>query len=162
VRGRKPKPTALKAVLNAKLTPRDRFGQAQPARLPKAPAPPATLSQLESEIWCRQAPVFVALGLLTSVDLPVFRQLVGVAAELEEIDRFFSTHEKSGIARFILKGSKEQPTLNVLVKHRNELRSLLCRLASEFGASPSSRVRASTAPMVLEHEDPADKFFDFD
>ena len=73
MRGRKPKPTALKILEGAQPC---RINTREP-QIPtaSAPDPPAWIGKYGKERWNELAPVLSAAGLLTTGDLPAFEQL---------------------------------------------------------------------------------------
>lgn len=73
MRGRKPKPTALKILEGAQPC---RINTREP-QIPtaNAPKPPSWLGSYGKERWEELAPVLVSAGLLTTGDLPAFEQL---------------------------------------------------------------------------------------
>ena len=103
--------------------------------------PPPWLSAEASEVWRREAPDQIALGVLTRSDAFAFSLLCEVAADYHAGRAALDTLEPTDRNRFKLEA----------VVHRQ--RDHIFKLAGEFGMTPASRSKLSVLPRK-----PANKF----
>jgi P27 family predicted phage terminase small subunit len=151
MRGRKPKPTALKLVagnpgrrkLNAK--------EAKPKRV--IPAPPAHLTPAALVAWGSLSKGLDRLGLLTEIDALALEQLCEDYVEIVELradvaanGRFQTVTTQSGD-----KMERTRPAATQLADAERRFRAML----AEFGMTPSSRSRVTATPEDASHSDPA-------
>jgi phage terminase small subunit len=116
MRGRKPKPTAVKLVDG---TQRCRINRNEPKSLPGSLVPPASLTRLKAiEHWKEMAPVLSEMGLLTKASRFALAQLCNEYAYMST-----TAYSRNG-------GSRDR-----YIK-------LLC----EFGLTPSSQSRIKVVP----------------
>lgn len=132
MKGRKPKPTSLKA-LHGTLRP-DRAPRSEPKPAGELINPPEGLSDRQRAIW-REAIASAPVGLLRKLDTELLRTWVAatdaVQAAAEIIGRDGPVQvDDDGVA-------KVHPATNVIAK----MGALQSRLAAEMGFSPSSRAR---------------------
>lgn len=133
IRGRKPKPTAMKVL------------EGNPGKRPlneHEPTPPkGTLrcpTWLEAEAkkeWRRLAPSLEAMGVLTSVDITAFSGYCQAYARWKEVEEFISQHGSifqtpSGYVQQVPQVSIAQQNLKIMQS-----------FCSEFGLTPATRSR---------------------
>ncbi len=133
VRGRKPKPTALKVL------------EGNPGKHPlnlREPVPPKDAIQcpewLEEEAkleWDRLAPSLEAMGVLTSADLMAFAGYCQAYARWKEAEEFITQHGSifqtpSGYVQQVPQVSIAQQNLKIMQS-----------FCSEFGLTPATRSR---------------------
>lgn len=146
MRGRKPIPTAIKALSGNPGRRKLNEYEPRPPIGAKVPRPPASLSADARCIWKRDAAELHAFGVLTNFDLREFAILCELRAELAEVDTEINrTKSKQGRTRYLVKGSKGQ-ILNPLLRMRRDLRASVIRLSAEFGCTPASRSRVVAEP----------------
>ncbi|BBK33770.1 P27 family predicted phage terminase small subunit [Stella humosa] len=117
------------------------------ARLEKAPAAPAHLSDRAKVEWRKLAPVAVALGTLTLADLRAFELLAEtLATEREARDTItregMSTPTGDG-------GLKPHPAVRIMEAARNQA----CRLLDTFGMTPRGRGNVERAAATTDNWD---------
>ena len=141
--GRKPKPTALKIVEgNPGRRPLPQF---EPKFDPSQPTPPPFLNDDAKVEWGRISGVLYEAGVLTDVDrgvLAAYCQAYGVWAQAErEIEKLQQSSVLNGLILKTKDGNFiQQPLLGIA----NKARADMVKYASEFGMSPSSRVKVET------------------
>ena len=150
-RGRKPKPTALKAL------------EGNPGKRPlneREPVPPqGTIrcpSWLEAEAkkeWKRLAPALEAMGILTTVDISAFAGYCQAFARWKEAEEFISQHGSifqtpSGYVQQVPQVSIAQQNLKIMQS-----------FCSEFGLTPATRSRiiAQSGSDASDEVDPMEK-----
>lgn len=150
-RGRKPKPTALKAL------------EGNPGKRPlneREPVPPqGTIrcpSWLETEAkkeWKRLAPALEAMGILTTVDISAFAGYCQAFARWKEAEEFISQHGSifqtpSGYVQQVPQVSIAQQNLKIMQS-----------FCSEFGLTPATRSRiiAQSGSDASDEVDPMEK-----
>jgi P27 family predicted phage terminase small subunit len=145
MRGRKPKPIALRSL-------GDRSGPRQQAR-GEIPLCPEHLDARAREEWERIAPRLAALGLLSGLDRAAlaaycvaWSRWVAAEAEIAAADRLTVPTARGTL--------KPHPCLGVARLAMRDMRDFLV----EFGLTPSSRARVGAAP-IGSPEDPSERFF---
>jgi P27 family predicted phage terminase small subunit len=134
MRGRKPKPTALKVI------------EGNPGRRPLNASepvppvldsiePPAYLSKRARTYWNLLAPHMIAAGVLTVLDAPLFSLLCEAHARCEAAQREI---ERKGA---VIRGSRGTPISSPYARIANREGALVLRLSVEFGLTPSARSR---------------------
>ena len=134
MRGRKPIPSAIKAI-----TGQGRWqSKAQTATEPKPPVglgnPPGHLSRLAKRIWRDLAPRIEQMKLGTVADREAFSMLCDAQANWQELTAMVRT---SGLVTKV-NGS---PCINPLLKRADIEADKARRLLVEFGMTPSARTR---------------------
>ena len=135
MRGRKPKPTALKLLAGV---PGHR---ALPLNEPKPPLiadpfdVPEHLPENVKAQWRNLAPKLKALGILTEVDLPMFESLCYDEALVAEARLMLG---RTGV---ITRGSRKQPMVSPWERIVDRTEWRLDKLRSHFGMSPAARAR---------------------
>lgn len=151
MRGRKPKPVALKVLAG---NPGKRPIKAQTVRpVPRAPYCPRWLSPAAKDEWRRVVPELDKLGLLTEIDVAALAAYCQAYARWREAEAIL---EREGI---VVEHTNKAGATNVVThpaffiaqKYAQQMRAF----AAEFGMTPSSRARLS----LPEVEDDADDFF---
>ncbi len=136
MRGRKPKPSALK---NARTSHRHPHAN-EPQPRPGAPDPPAWLSPAARQEWDRVAPELARMGLLTRVDMAALAAYAQCYAHYVEAETFIQQHGLTLAIRDdkgVLKAVQAVPEVQISLKMLDKIRAF----AGEFGLSPSSRGR---------------------
>ncbi len=132
-RGRKPKPTALKALEG---NPGKRaLNTNEPKPRQKAPRCPAWLEDEAKKEWKRMAKQLEQLGILTEVDMAAFAGYCQAYARWKEAEEFISQHgtivkTPSGYWQQVPQVSIAQTYLKIMNK-----------FCEQFGLTPSSRSR---------------------
>ena len=150
IRGRKPKPTAMKVL------------EGNPGKRPlneHEPTPPkGTLrcpTWLEAEAkkeWRRLAPSLEAMGVLTSVDITAFSGYCQAYARWKEAEEFISQHGSifqtpSGYVQQVPQVSIAQQNLKIMQS-----------FCSEFGLTPATRSRIiANSGEGTDESDPMEK-----
>ncbi|MDP5306247.1 phage terminase small subunit P27 family [Paracoccus spongiarum] len=133
MRGRKPKPTALK-LLEGNPGKRPISGQ-EPKPPSGAPTCPAHLSPTAKAEWKRLAGVLNGIGLLTRIDRAV------MAAYCQSYGRWVEAERKLAETPAILKTPAGYLQVSPWMGIANKQVELMTRLMAELGLSPSARAR---------------------
>ena len=146
VRGRKPKPTALK-VLEGNPGKRP-LNKKEPKPENKAPRCPSWLEQEAKNEWRRMAKALEAMGVLTKVDKAAFAGYCQAYARRKEAEEFLSKHgtifkTPSGYIQQVPQVSIAQTYLKVMKD-----------FCSEFGLTPAARTRIQVDTGTVESDDP--------
>ena len=112
-----------------------------------APPPPESLSEIARAAWVELATETVALGVLTTADLPMLALLAETSATVSELENTiraegFTVSTGAG-------GQKAHPALKAL----ETTRGAVTRLLKEFGLSPLSRKFVEKAPKHQDEDD---------
>lgn len=154
MRGRKPKPTKLKLIDG---TRPDRINTAEPVATPGRPDPPTHLDQVALEEWHRLIPVLEGMQVLTVADgsaLAIYCEAHSRAraaqADIEKRGLMIETrYERKNKAGEVV---EEQTVvkLNPSTQVVNAANTVMLRVLTEFGLTPSSRsrIKADVAPAV--------------
>ena len=132
-RGRKPKPTALKALEG---NPGKRpLNEHEPVPPKGAIRCPAWLEAEAKKEWKRLAPSLEAMGVLTAVDITAFAGYCQAYARWKEAEEFISKHGSifqttSGYVQQVPQVSIAQQNLKIMQS-----------FCSEFGLTPATRSR---------------------
>ncbi|MEQ8154486.1 MAG: phage terminase small subunit P27 family [Clostridiaceae bacterium] len=133
LRGRKPKPTAVKELEG---NPGKRaLNEFEPKPKKKAPKCPAWLDAEAKKEWRRVAKQLEDLGILTEVDMAAFAGYCEAYARWKEAEEFISKHgtivkTPSGYWQQVPQVSIAQTYLKIMIK-----------FCEQFGLTPSSRSR---------------------
>ena len=136
MRGRRPKPTRLKALTGS---PGKRpLNSAELNPQPAVPECPPELGPVARREWDRLADELGALRLLTNLDRAALAAYCGAYslwAEATEAIQKYGT---------MIKSPSGYPTQSPYVAIANRQAEIMMRIASEFGFTPASRSRIST------------------
>jgi P27 family predicted phage terminase small subunit len=150
MRGRKPKPTAIKLLSgNPGKRPLPK-NDIKPA--PEVPRPPSILQGLARKEWRRIAPLLYDAGLLTQIDVPA------LATYCQVYGRWCEAEEELRRSETVIKSTKGQPMVSPFLKVANTAWQQLTRMLIEFGMSPSSRSRVTVA-VIAKEDDPFEIWF---
>jgi len=140
MKGRKPKPTALKLLEgNPGKRPLNLY---EPKPDSKAPPTPSSLRGLALEEWNRIVPKLEALGLLTEIDMmPIEAYCVNYA-------RWKDAEEKVAKMGPVVKTTAGNIIQNPFLGVSNTAQKLCYKFAVEFGFTPSSRSRLTVSGML--------------
>lgn len=133
MKGKKPKPTALKKLAGNPGKRALNPGEPQPER--KKPTRPRYLSDEAKKVWTRVAGELYQLGLLTRLDqhaLAVYCEAVARwihAQEMCELEGYVITTDKGNLI--------QSPWVAIMNRSIEQIR----QLGAEFGMTPSSRTR---------------------
>ncbi len=151
MKGRKPKPTALKLLAGnpGHNVPKH---EAKPAR--GIPKPPAHLAGAALTGWMGFGPWLCKSGLLTMLDAAALEQLCENYGELLELrdDIRLNGRFTAGDGG---KMQRTRPQHYALQDAERRFRAMLC----EFGMTPSSRARATATPQDDDKGDKANEYF---
>ncbi len=135
MRGRKPKPTALKLIEgNPGKRPINGSEPKPPASVPTCPA---HLSPSAKAEWKRLARMLNEIGLLTQIDRAV------LAAYCQAYGRWVEAERKLAETPPILKTPAGYVQISPWITISNKQVELMTRLMGELGLSPTSRARLS-------------------
>jgi len=146
MKGRKPKPTALKMAMGnpgGRRLPTD-----EPQPTPGLPDPPAMLVPEERAVWDRIVPEMLKMGVLAKVH----GDLIGsyCRAVVEERRAAAALAEQGHVVKTRY-GQRVNPWFRVMQDAEKRMRAI----AVEFGLTPSSHARASKV-QVGSNEEPDD------
>lgn len=151
MKGRKPKPTALKLVTGNPGRRKPNRKEAKPRRV--IPSPPDHLSKGALAAWGSLATRLDRLGLLTEIDAFALEQLCENYSEILELrkdvadnGRFQTVTTQSGDAM-----ERVRPCATLLADAERRFRAMM----AEFGLTPSSRSRVTATPDDGHKADPA-------
>lgn len=134
--GRRPKPTALKELAGnpgkRPLNPRE------PKPRPKAPPPPATLSDAEKATYRRLARTLSGMGVVTVADGTALA-LLAVA-----LTQYWDARAQVTKLGAVVKTAAGNLIQNPYLPVANKAWEQVMRLLSEFGLTPASRSRVQT------------------
>ncbi len=148
IRGRKPKPTALK-VLEGNPGKRP-LNDNEPKPRPIAPSPPSWLPREAKKQWKELAPALEKERLLTEVDGLAFAMLLLHWAQVAEATKIL---KKEGLITVDERGlPRKHPAHQILRDHSEAFRQYM----AEFGLSPSARSRLNLP--VQDEEDEFEAF----
>jgi P27 family predicted phage terminase small subunit len=151
MRGRRPKPTKLKALEgNRGKRPLNENEPQPPAVTITNAKPPAFLDATARIEWNRQVPQLIHLGILTSLDLSMF------AAYCESFSTYIDALARIKKLGKVVIGSRGTLTKNPYLRIAREAKQDMLRFAQEYGITPGSRTRLHVEKE--EAEDAFDKF----
>jgi len=146
MRGRKPKPTAIKVL--AGNPGRRPVNKAEPRfHVPeRTPSPPSFLSASAAEIWRDLGKLLREAGLFTVVDRYALAMFCAVADRWMEAER--KLQQTGVVITSEAGGLYQNPWLSIANKAWGQMRQML----SEFGLTPAERSRLKT---VVADEEPS-------
>lgn len=138
MRGRRPKPTRIKALTG---NPGKRpLNAHEPRPDPAAPECPPELNALARQEWMRLTAELSKLNLITHLDRGALATYCGAyalwAEAMENIQKFGT----------MVKSPTGYPIQSPYLSIANRQAELMMRIASEFGFTPASRSRISAPP----------------
>ena len=151
MRGRPPKPTALKALAGT-LRPH-RANAAEPRPKVGTPRPPTDLAEHARAQWDYYAPILAGCKVLTLADreaLACFCVAAGRRAQAE------MELAKTGP---VVKSPSGYPIQNPWLAIANKAMEQMLKWGQELGLSPSSRTRIKTQPAAQPATTGRDRFF---
>lgn len=138
MRGRRPKPTRLKALTG---NPGKRpFNEDEPRPEPAIPDCPPELGPIARREWDRLVGELASLRLLTNLDRAALAAYCGAYALWAEATEAI---QKYGA---MVKSPTGFPIQSPYVSIANRQAEIMMRIASEFGFTPASRGRINTPP----------------
>lgn len=138
MKGRKPKPTALKLVTG---NPGKRaLNTAEPKPAADAIEPPPTLSPVARQYWEQMIDVLKSAGMVTNVDVIALGLLCETQARYHEATEALARH---GLA---VKSPTGYPIQSPYLAIANRAQEQIIQLLTEFGMTPSSRARVGGRP----------------
>jgi len=140
MRGRKPKPTRVKAVTGN--PGRRPLNDSEPEYPPGAGEPPAELSIAAKAEWVRVSLLMTAAGVVTLADRGV------LAVYCSAWSRWIQAEAEVTVSGPILKTEGGQPYQNPWLAVSNRAGETVAKLASSLGLDPSSRSRLIGSPQV--------------
>jgi P27 family predicted phage terminase small subunit len=144
MRGRKPKPTAVKQLAG---NPGKRaLNRAEPQPKAVQPRPPAYLSEEEKRKWKLLAKQLYSLGLITTLDLDQLSMYCVLWIRWVKAEKM--VREKGEIIKTAAGNIIQNPYLSIA----NRSLEQLSKLGAEFGMTPSSRSRVKADVPDVEHE----------
>lgn len=133
VRGRKPKPTAIK-VLEGNPGKRN-LNTLEPKPIAKAPRCPAWLEDEAKKEWKRIAKQLENLGILTEIDMTSFAAYCQAYARWKEAEEFISQH--GTIVKTPSGYWQQVPQVSIAQTYLK----LMNKCCEQFGLTPSARSR---------------------
>jgi P27 family predicted phage terminase small subunit len=138
MRGRRPKPTRIKALTG---NPGNRpLNAREPRPEPALPECPPELSPVARREWARLASELSKLNLITHLDRGALGTYCGAyamwAEAMEQIQKFGT----------MVKSPSGYPIQSPYLAIANRQAELMMRIASEFGFTPASRSRIAAPP----------------
>ena len=151
MKGRKPKPTRMKAL--AGNPGRRPLNSDEPEVFPSDLAPPHDLRGLALKAWKKLAPLLARMKLFTDADrdaLEMYCTAYGHWKDAEEKIR-----EHGAVVKAPSGYIQQSPYIGIAKQMREEMRKLL----PEFGLTPSSRSRLNVSAGLGKPKDEHDDFF---
>lgn len=164
VRGKRPKPTAIKKLEGNKSRRPLPVNEPEISVPERVPQPPNHLSEEALLEWHRQAPTLHASGILTEVDVPAlaaYCQLYGRWVQAERalsLRRDTAMYEGDPAQGFLVNSPNGAMMQAPLVGVANTAARDMMRYAGEFGLTPSARARVQAVGKSGKTK--AAKFFD--
>jgi P27 family predicted phage terminase small subunit len=143
--GRKPKPTALKALAG---NPGKRPLNENEPQFSGIPDCPDHLDAVAQDEWQRVSGELIAVGLLTTVDR------AALAAYCAAYSRWVKAEEKIQTTSEVIKTRAGGVIQNPYIGIANRALDLMHKFLSEFGMTPSSRSRLHANPVGSAATDP--------
>jgi len=146
--GRPRKPTSLKIIEGNRGKRALSRDEPHPAPLSEPPMCPSHLAPEAREEWHRRAPELWQLGVLTSVDVPLFEAYCEAYARMRQAENVMRRmREEDPLTQGITVPNKDGvPVHNPVLVALHRAVNQVCSLASEFGMTPAGRSRVSAKP----------------
>lgn len=149
MRGRKPKPTAIKVITG---NPGKRALNTQEPEYPElGETPPDFLDEYGKNEWHRVFPMLAGIRVIKAPEAALLAAYCGAFSD------FYRLSELSKGKGFITKAPNGCPMISPLFQALSKARTEMVRLMSELGITPSSRSRV-TAARPAEPDSPLAKF----
>lgn len=132
-RGRKPKPTAIKALEGN--PGKRKLNQYEPKPEKRAPRCPSWLEPEAKKEWRRMVKKMEHLGILTEVDMAAFAGYCQAYARWREAEEFISKH--GSIVKTPSGYWQQVPQVSIAQSYLK----IMTRFCEQFGLTPSSRSR---------------------
>lgn len=132
-RGRKPKPTAIKALEGN--PGKRKLNQNEPKPEKRAPRCPSWLEPEAKKEWRRMVKKMEHLGILTEVDMAAFAGYCQAYARWREAEEFISKH--GSIVKTPSGYWQQVPQVSIAQSYLK----IMTRFCEQFGLTPSSRSR---------------------
>lgn len=153
MKGRRPKPTSLKLLAGnpGKRELNDREPQYEPAteEVPAELLDPKTMKAKEE--WQRVVPLLIAAGVAKKIDR------TALIAYCFEYQRWIDAEEQIRVHGIFVKTKQGLVTINPYCRVSKHSLEMMCRFMSEFGMTPSARVRIK-ADIPVKEVDPMEAF----
>lgn len=155
MRGRKPKPRALKVLTGT--FRKDRDNALAPEPQTEIPEPPVHLNTAAMAVWNFLAPQLASLRVLTKIDRDGLALYAEATARWEKATGELA---RTGGEVIVVKTPRGlvRPMLNPWLRVSTDAADSMVRLASEFGLTPASRARLRVTPHSAPDDDDA-RFF---
>jgi P27 family predicted phage terminase small subunit len=155
MKGRKPKPTALKLLTGNPGKRRLPKGEPKPKRV--IPAPPEHMTARALTAWGSLATRLDRLGLLTELDALALEQLCENYGEILELRADVADGGRWQVVVTKQGGEMERarPCAMMLADAERRFRGMMC----EFGLTPSARSRVTASGDDERDRDPAEAYF---
>lgn len=142
MKGKKPKPTALKVLQG---NPGHRpLNKNEPKPKVSNYDPPEFLDGEAVEIWKQEAPRLISLGILTETDRLIFGALC------EKVANWLHYSRKMHEAPDLVKSNAGNIVPNPYIRLANHAYQDMCKVAVEFGLTPVSRSRVNASEVDAE------------
>jgi phage terminase small subunit len=140
MRGRKPKPTALK-ILQGNPGHRPLDGRGEPQVVVGLGEPPDYLDAEAKRFWMSQGPQLVKLGTLGESDAPLFADLAAIHSR-----NLYLSAKIAAFRRVKVLSPSAERKLDKLEAQRLKVSAQFMRTAAEFGIGAASRTRIRVKP----------------
>ena len=150
-RGRKAKPAAIKRL--AGNVGRHKINQNEPTPELILPLAPADLTDTGRQKWDELALLLYNQGVLTEMDLELLTLFCHEYETYTEARKLIKA-----FGGFVVKTDKGNPIQNPYVSIANQSKTNMMKILLEFGMSPASRQKVTTAPRA-KPKSLAEKFF---
>jgi P27 family predicted phage terminase small subunit len=137
MRGRKPKPTVLHIIEGTRNVTRHADRENEPDPDPAENIYPDYLSEDAMPVWDEMASLLIDIGVLTEADVQLF------SAYCEKRAQYLKYDKKARETPDLIKTPNGHLQPNPYISMANRAYDQMCKLASEFGITPSSRTRVS-------------------
>lgn len=155
MRGRRPKPTALKLAQGNPGKRRLNKLEPRPSLPDRLPEPPVFLGFEARQEWERVGGILLQVRILTGADLSALAQYCKIFGRWVEAERMV---EKRGA---VVRAKNGTPILNPHLVVANQTIKQMGKYLSEFGLTPSSRSRIAAGIHFGDGEDKRQKTRDY-
>ena len=151
MRGRKRKPTAVKQL--AGNPGKHKLNKSEPEPELVLPPAPADLTPLGRAKWDEMSLLLFNQGVMTEMDLEILHLFCGEYEMFVEVSK-----NMKAFGGPVVKTDKGNPIQNPYLSVANQCKERMIKILLEFGMSPASRSRVTTAPKA-KPKSLAEKFF---
>lgn len=150
--GRPRKTREQKALQGTLEKSRELDNAMQPQRLEGVPVPPEDLDSLGRYTWLATATQLHDLGVLSGLDLAMLKEYCYQISVMEQAKKEI----REGGLTVIMhnKGGGMYPVKSPYIAIYNDALTHASRLAQQYGLTPSSRQKITSAPIKEEEKDP--------